>query len=737
MSLKFSWQKLSLKKHLLIFSLVSSALPIGNCASPADVEVSNFKSGISVNYIGAKGSAYLEEYYYSDKLVCDRKTIYIKSDTLISFEHNDRNVARISSRNYQIIGKDGLDGISSSGDEGTIRYKVDRDLNWGPLWHDDGSGNPNVLPAYGEPFAFDSLLYSPGISVVGTTGPSPNIQLQRTTKNSYYFRGIVDSVGDEWHTITVADDDWKITSADTEWRASDGRVFNFVVNPKTPCITAHSTLGGQFYTTPAKTYFIPKINIQTTYISAGSGTVTLELADLYGRPVKYRINNGGWKQGSSPILSQTDFKNGTNLLECSSIGNEAFVKSRIVVKNPPYPSGSEDHGKLLWGTTNGWETIKNKIKQEPFKSRIAYDRVNRAGQDDWDLNGRKGRRVGNSFALANAFYAKCYGLSSRRVPTAAKTYAEYSKEMLLDNSTSIDSVGIEMGLAQITIPTRETIFRGYWDVDSVYNLAFAYDIMIDIYRGDKVAGGISAIEDLYLRDCMGLWTLEQVRLGGNYDPYMVSEVAKGGMWDTARKVGALACMFAMPSYSTHYYGSSGLNGNTNVNLFAPFPDNGITWKACLLDKTAPVTGFPNLAVTGLGVEEYMLTVDGKFTVKLDYFGYGQMGHNFAIAANLIKLHAPGVSMPRLELSIQNAVAGLATDVEGRGPSYYPSILFLNDRFPAILKTGLPTLLGLPSTDQNSFGASFDGTGVFGLCWVDASPSFLPTAPLHLRIRAAK
>src|SRR5882757_9341690 len=95
----------------------------------ADAELTNYKSGIDVIWgVGDgsdKGTAYAEEYFFSDKLLDDHKVVYLKSTTQITMMHNARNTAIYGSTvgGRQIIGINGKDGIPGNGDEGIIRYK--------------------------------------------------------------------------------------------------------------------------------------------------------------------------------------------------------------------------------------------------------------------------------------------------------------------------------------------------------------------------------------------------------------------------------------------------------------------------------------------------------------------------------------------------------------------------------------------------------------------------------------
>ena len=119
-------------------------------------------------------------------------------------------------------------------------------------------------------FSLSELEYESGISVVGTTGDNGvELTVDNAREGDYYYRGIIDDFSDEWHVMQYADDDWawKGTSS-TRYAASDGKTVLFVVNPKTPAISFEVLNSqAQFYTTPAKAYFMPKIHSQTTYLT--------------------------------------------------------------------------------------------------------------------------------------------------------------------------------------------------------------------------------------------------------------------------------------------------------------------------------------------------------------------------------------------------------------------------------------------------------------------------------------
>lgn len=681
------------------------------------------KSGIDLELTGVEGSDFAEEYFYHNRLITDRKVVYIKSATLLKFKHNSRNVARLNGKNYQKIGAHGLDGIQNSGDEGVIRYKVDRDLQWGLRWEDRGVGNTPVIPEFSSPFCFNDLTYAESVPVVGTTGPSPGIPLTNGHRKSYHHRGMLDAVGDEWHSITVADDDWRITQTDTEWRASDGKVFLFVVNPKTPCLTIASTGNAEFYTSPPKTYFIPRIHDQTTFLQANTGTVRFKLRTLDGENIYYRIvaegNSGGAftaaRTGSIDIDS-VKFPEGRSKLQYFYQGNERFTKTRSIFKNPTYPSAREKHGNLLWGSNVEWEKISKRMQREPYRSRVEADRVKRNGQDTWDAKALKGDRFVESNSVSNAFYAKLYGISAKATPSALKSYAQFAKEMLLDNPSSIDSVGHERAHAQTTLPSREIIYRGYWDTNPFY-MAFAYDILIDIYRGDRVKGGISAVEDYYIRDCMAKWVHEQLCKKTQWDDYSKADLHKGGMWDTARNCSALICTLAMPDYNSPYYGVSGVNGASATHPWTPFPDQLATWKELLIENSIAPQSYPNLTVRGLGIEEYNATIDGNFSDRGSYMSRALMGKHFFIAANVLALNT-NTRLPNFEaLALRMSSSG-AIGLKDGTAIRYPTIELFNRRFPQIAAAAPANFKMLPAKDPKSERGALEAAGVWGLVWYD-------------------
>ena len=698
---------------IIIFAVLAQAVPMLKAEDP---EITNYKTGIDAIWSGTKGVDYMEEYFYSDKLVSDRKVVYIKSDTLITLSHNQRNVARVGAmRVYGQIGVNGLDGIPNSGDEGKIRYRIDADMSWGPQWTNQGA-DASANPAYTVPLSFASMKYRDGSTVLGRTG---NNGQPVSAKSKHLNYGVLDSFGDQWHTLQVADDDW-FSTTDTEWRASDGKILHFVVNPKTPALSVRATGNAQFYTTPPKTYFLPKIHEQITYFNARTGSVTFELRDINGNNVNYRINAGPWKAAPNPTLTPADFVDGKNTLEYYYTGNAAHTKTRIVVKNPEFPSSGETHGYVAIGNSDNYSATLARRGKSPFKYHWdrgvsgASDTGNRSA---WDAVQGKGLRFVPTGAFHNALIAKTNGVAAVQ-SGRTKSYATYAKEMVLQNGRTIDPVGFELHQPQNTGPTRELFYRGYWDVSHTLDLAYAYDLLISIFRSDQNPNGITPVEDHFIRDSIAGNIVECLMftnsLQGSYEPVGFND---GGMWDTARKVGAVVGMFAIPTYSTSYYGTSGLDGNTTVYPYTPYPQFPMTWKQVFLDEDQPMRGYPELAQRGIGIEEYLLAPGGDFKDRVAYAGL--MGSVLTHVANVLKFHYPAKKLPNLEAFFLKCVSGTVMGLkDGSGPNRRIFLSSFNGRFPVVANVGIPLMKSLPSTDPDSDAQQINGNMPIGMIWYD-------------------
>ncbi len=739
----------------------------------ADSELTNWKCGIDVIWGsgdgGDKGTAYQEEYFYYDKLMDDHKVVYLRGDTPINMSHNDRNVALNiipgGQLHFTTIGQTGITGYwflsgGQTGLVGTIRYKIDRDRQYYLMWADrtSYSRSGRLCPEYTGAFTLDSQVYveigsvgGTGLPVVGTTG---NNGAPITDLTGCYYRGCIDPFGDEWHVLSYADDDNVMqrlntgTTIQSDWYASDGKTVLLVVNPKTPALTVRVSGSGQFYTTPPKAYFTPKIVAQTTYISNGPtghvGSVSFEIHDIYQNNIYYRINTGSWIDvGSNTVyLSQDDFVTGSNILEYYYSGNQAFTKTRTIVREPAYPSSGESHGNYLWPNSGDYQTVLQRIKRAPYSTYYTNYRTRAedawAGQDPWDLYANRGLRFnggvgdlnGNSKSLINAFVALTTGYNYK-IDASPKTFGQYAKEMLIESPRTIDSMSWEQLQTDDSLPSRELNYRGYYDSNPIQACAFAYDIMIGNFRADQIAGGITPIEDYFIRDhlanfvydAMG-WSMGQSILG------------RPMMWGGARMMSSTTVAIIMPDYSTEYYGTSGFGDNQTTYPLCPFENDQLTWKEALFDENTPKTAFPNytwgVGFSNNGLGECVILAEGEvvgghaypigtWRDKASYVNTSLMGRHLGVWANMAKLYANNTTNERLEVLFQRCLDGEligATDDYPQSGRYDTTILILNSRWPHIANSEVPYIQSLPEENSDSANKQVQTANILAFAWYD-------------------
>ncbi len=807
-----------------------------------DTELINYKSGIDVTWGGVKGVDYMEEYLYSDKLVDDHKVVYIRSTTPISMKHNERNIAFGIIGNtggYEVIGVNGKDGVANTGDEGIIRYNLDRDRQYNYLWSDDyaRAKTARLFPAYIAPFTLASQTYqdayavsanaasdlvtisnladhhtsvqhgipdgtavtfpvltggqglaagstvyytrdATGMSfkvstvkggaavnitsnyktgmvqlvekpaVVGTTGPNGTHYASRTT---CYFRGLTDSAGDEWHTLSYADDT-NVSLRDREdgvfidqaYYVDDGKTVALVVNPKTPGMTVRATGNAQFYTTPPKAYWTPKICDQTTYLDAGTGTVTFEIRDLYGANVQYRINGGEFiDAGNSAVtLDASRFNTGMNTLQYRCKGNTTNVKTRMVCKNPTHPSKAEKHGNYLWMDDAGYKTVLERSKRAPYATyyKNYTTRSDSSGQANWDaFAGRGLRYIGTPYnihqdspALINVFVAKVAGFNFTRTG-AAKSYGQYARQMLVDHPRTIDRMGFEMYHTADGIP-REVNNRGYYESVAVMNGIFAYDIMAGNFRSDQVAGGMTAIEDYFIRDTFAGYVYDGMMWGAD-----MCALGNPGLGGGVRMNTAAYVAMILPEYSSPCYGTSGFGTVQTTYPLCPYQDDRYTWKQGLFDIDKPKKEFPNLKYYGrwsyngpsgagsivdifIHKDEMPGYKEGDFRMKEGYYAFGTGGIHLQVWANMAKRWGGGVTDPLLEKSFTFATDSSLLCAQDTAPynvpRWYNLFLTLNDYWPQTAEKTTAKVQKLPSNDNSNPVKMLQDAGPIGFAWYD-------------------
>ena len=727
--MKMKTSSISLKnKFKALLSIVTyfTALASSNGQDP---ELTNFRTGIDMHFgdsastYQSKGTQYAEEYLFFDKLINDEKIVYIKSSTAISLFHNSRNIAGNSS---------GSDNYEQVGPEiGEIVFKVDGDHRFSMY------ANKN-WPKYTSPFTFDSLDYGaygdPSTQVVGSTGDN-GIAMTLENRETRYHRGMLDSSGDEWHTITFADNDSTYTS-NVEFQSSDSKIIYFVVNPLTPCLTWRTTGDGQFYSTPPKTYFQPHIYDQTTYIDSGNnGTVSAEIQDINGNNVFYRIVTDPSDPvpdyidaGShSVILEQNHFPVGKSFLQYYYSGKKDHTKTRTVFNQPAYPSQNEQHGDRFWVDATQWEDELGPFADgswwfDQWRRQLSHNQHNLITTDK-----RKGYRSRFSGAVAkNALVARWKGMNYKSLDQPLISFAKFAKDALLESDLALQPVGSELNTSNEAVSCRELIYRGYYDVRRVFRYALAYDILIGYYRQDQgYADGITPIEDHYLRDTLARWTQIAGFASGSWVSPPWGGFDEGGMWDTAHKTGMAAIAGVMPTYSTEYFGTCGLDGNETVFRNFTFPPLNYTWFSLYLDNTVTPVGFPDIA-SRVGVNDYMFVEAGgtlKWHDRIAYADTGLMGQCMATYYNLLKLFHPTKELPNFDRAMTLAANGelygnKINSTADNLPAFYSWIALCNSWHEKFREIAQPFALALPDSDSQHPGKQANSGGEFYVLWYD-------------------
>lgn len=675
----------------------------------------NNRSGISLTFSGTEGTDWALEMPYHDPVVWDQYVCYIRDTTDITMALNS-----FASQTLE-----------------TIRYKVDRDLNYDVDW----SGGDATMATYSAPFAFEDLTYEDTAAVVGTTGAKPGWNFDETDKNDYYWRG-TSAFGDEWHSIAVAHDT-PIQTNDNEYNAHDGKFFVFVVNPKTPMLeVAEDT--GEFYTTPAKYYFLPKIHARTTYFT---GTVDFTVRDIMGNNISYEINAGGVVNAgaSTAALDETDFSTGSNTLEYWVTSTPGTKASRTIVKDPTHPSLTETHGEMFFGGDAALEATFEDNRTNGSINDTWWDKLVSESQSNqlstsYTMSGARQRPHG---AAACALISRVLGNDAKKSGSYTRSYADFMREFLLMNITRIDPIGLEEHHNGAAIPSRDIRDRGYETLTSqghMIDLPYAYDQMAYAFRSDQHADGMTPIEDYFLRDSMARWVMLCMLEIGGYQPHTP------GMWGRCRFIGAQACAIAMPKYSTPYFGTCGIDGNTTVYTDLPFPTAGYTWKEVFIDESNPTPGYPDPKFTAdfdgqwTGPGEYtsgmeILIGQGGWDDRRPYSYASLAGWGFGMLAMQSALHT-SKDYPNFFKALERGKVGdlystkknPGDPISEFGPITLRFGLTTNEKFP----TNSDVHLAWSEVNTTSRGQWFTYGGPYQVAWFDATfeAGGVPPPPLE-------
>ncbi len=497
--------------------------------------------GIDLTLNGTPGKDYAVEWMYHDKSD-DSKVIYLKDSVKIGFAVNDHN----------------HDG------EAGIRFKIDGDENSISYYSDNNATYGAKTPLYQTPFSLSERRYAdnnqPVVGAVNPNTPGKALNNNVDYNNSVGYKGarkkynsgrinygIKDDFGDEWHVLTF----WE--NRDRVYDGRGDRDIDYVllvVNPKTPAISfkpRNST--GQFYTTPAKTYWVPVLHEQSTYLT---NDIDIVLTNLSGSAINYRINGGDIQTYSSPINSN-DLPSGTNELEYWFDSNHK--KTRTLIKNPPYPSANETHPHNFLSES---PIVLNNINP-------AQETTNQACNLGIDYDDSR-------FGEAPAAQAL----------TASQTDARKAKCLLL-RQPICRLVGQErwdtapapyMFYYQGSGSGREGLFA-----------TIAYDLLIGNYKtSNNYKNGFTPIEDLRVRDCLADYAKLTLQLvtenSAQYMNAVPNDPGPGDIhWGASAEIATAIIALTMPKYDSIYYGTSGAppNNLTATHAWTPYRDFPNDW----------------------------------------------------------------------------------------------------------------------------------------------------------------
>jgi len=604
----------------------------------------NRKSGISLSLSGVNGVDWAVERCYHDASIADQ-VVYLKSNVRMSLAHNDRNTVTHNRYSPHVIGVHGADGEPETGDEGNIYWKIDRDLQSHRYSTKGGAALPEFCVRYTKPLTFDSLTYDGSLPVMGTTGdnggdwgPTPQ------ATNERWAYGQKDSFGNEWHTLTYWDDDEPLLAAarveSHRQGASDGHCVFLCVNPVTPVLQLHAPQGQQFYTTPIKTYFVPEVWQQTTYLTGG---VKLHFANLAnGESVEYRVGNGSWRTyGGNPLTAKDLFTTPNTPVKFEyRCGPTGTVASRAVIVDPGQPAKTEKHGFMLWADEARRQAVIERVRNvQPFKK--AYEAW-RARQDEpatfSDNRGIWRDSAGQASASqSNAVLVALEGAAA--VPHAAANCKQH-----LIRLARLQPIGTEYNINSAT-PAKDFLNELGQTIQQFGDAAVAYDLLIAHYRADQHPGGITPIEEIWIRDGLAKIAKSILMMRANWS---ATSGAGDTHWSHGYDLAVQLIAMAMPTYKSRYYGVSGADmvtvnddDDSQGEYWNPYPYQGVTWFAVTTDPEVATPGHPGVRYPLRA--EFLLTDDGWWTGPNNLVGDGSRYYDGALRRQLVDVKYGGLA----------------------------------------------------------------------------------------------
>jgi hypothetical protein len=578
--------------------------------------------GIDLQINGTPGKDYAVEWNYYDKRIDDSKTLYIKSTVSISFSHNSHNHGQLPN----------------------IRYKIDKDEQGGLEYYQDNGGR---TPVFSTPFSLSNL------GVVGQVGNNGGLYYQscaQSQKRKYscvydeYGRrtsyGIVDANTDEWHVLTYWDN---YVAGQYESGDYDESYVPIVVNPKTPLIRFENmTRTAQFYTTPAKTYFVPYIFNQTTYVTDG---VKIEFVNIMGGTTYFKLNNGNtevyMRALNSSVLNQ-----GSNTIEYWYGSNPH--KKRTIVKNPDYPSKNETHPhNFLWDSQAGLNIIRDRVTRDYYKD--AFDNLKSvllSGNESTIFKTYRYTYQPAGAALNSAFVAYINGLDYQE-----GSYARKAKKMLLDQPYLSSLVGFELWNQE-----PGPMFFYYQGTSSgrdAMSAALAYDLLVGDYKtSNGYADGFTPIEDIRVRDELALYAKTTLQfVTENSDQYPSGNGDGTNHWGASANLGTATIALTMPKYDTTYFGTSGAPPNFMLatHVWAPYPSHPNTWWDASTNEYPVVYSNPDQSMY-TQMRTWLLYQNGTHAPDLSHYDtyWGNVKPLYLLFTNIVRNSKTPITLDNFE-----------------------------------------------------------------------------------------
>ncbi|MBW2457271.1 MAG: hypothetical protein JRI68_22375, partial [Deltaproteobacteria bacterium] len=587
-------------------------------------------TGISVEVQGVEGVDYAVERLWFDRAVDDDLILYVHADVPIVLRHNENNVVGAATP------------WTAGLHPGTIVYKIDGD---GLRGHDVNLYH--AAPANGQPLeaplsAIQSQYVAPFTMApfAGQVGPGPD-----------FHRGMQDEHGDEWHVLSCWDVDPENSDDERDDQTNDGKMLLVVVDPITPAIAFDAPEGEKYYTTAAKLHYVAHLHRQRTYVTAGVQLLLTNISS--GEAIHYQVDDGASQTYSAPLFASDLFGETDQTYTFRYwIGQDGPQKEREIHFEPAQPGTDETHPRMLYPDPQALADDQVIVAAGGEPAEAILEPPHYLGMPDPPVDFRTGLRY-----LRENLYDGGYYYQTKRLSTAIREYARLGvlqeDEGLMRRAVdgllflyTIDPLGCESPDGRYGGPCQERCM--YSDGRVTINAALAYDLLAGLFTPEQGhAQGMSAIEHLKIRDNLAGEAAMMLRYPtSNPEPFWRTRRATGSPRNVQLEMFIASLAMAMPTYDSHYFGTSGADGVTQAeHLFAPFEDTALAWitinDAGYVEHPTDPEQFRHSAVHNL------VDPDGAY-VGGARDGYLEMMHQDVIPFLIYREHFDGHHYDRLE-----------------------------------------------------------------------------------------